>query len=631
MAEQTKSRIVEPWVFWPAAAAVTLFAAFALLAPATAEAMFGAIQANIVNSFNWYYVLITSFFVAFSLFVGFSRYGDIKLGHDDDEPEFSLMAWFALLFAAGMGIGLVFYGVSEPLSHFSNPRPGVTGTPPELAQQALSQTYLHWGVHAWSIYVVIGLALAYAIHRRKRPVSIRWALEPVLGKRVQGGWGNLIDVVALVGTLFGVATSLGLGVLQISAGLESINLVQASRGSEIVIILVISLFVLLSVLSGVTKGMKWLSSTNLVLAGLLVLYLLAFGPSTFLLREFVQSMGAYIQNFVSLSFNVNAFTGDAGEAWQASWTSFYWGWWISWAPFVGIFIARISRGRTVRQFVAGVILVPTLIGILWFSVLGGTALAVQLGGDGTLLEQDGSVDVSSALFNMLSFVPGTPVLTVGVILLIAIFFITSSDSGALVMGMIATGGQVNPKKRIRTFFTFITAVLAISLLISGGLVALQTAAIIIALPFSVIMLLICWATIIAFNRERRAYDRARRAQLVDHIGDFYGLEVDELAEHGVLGNAPRWMQLLRRRGGPAGTGVADEILPSPEPSTAAVDVLMAAGQKPRHASERALLVENAEADGVPTEDVDNVVDHDPRSANDVQDVPDRGDTAPSRW
>ena len=266
------------------------------------------------NSFNWYYVLITAFFVAFSLFLGFSRFGDIKLGHDDDEPEFSLLAWFALLFAAGMGIGLVFYGVSEPLSHFATPRPGVTGSLPELAQQALSQTYLHWGVHAWSIYVVIGLALAYAIHRRKRPVSIRWALEPLLGKRVQGSWGNAIDVVALVGTLFGVATSLGLGVLQISAGLESINLVQASRGSEIVIILMISLFVLLSVLSGVTKGMKWLSSINLVLAGLLVVYLLVFGPSTFLLREFVQSMGAYIQNFVSLSFNVNAFTGEEGAA-----------------------------------------------------------------------------------------------------------------------------------------------------------------------------------------------------------------------------------------------------------------------------------------------------------------------------
>lgn len=631
MSETPKPRIVERWVFWPAAVLVTVFASFALLAPKAAEAMFSTIQSNIVNSFNWYYVLITSFFVVFSLFLGFSRFGDIKLGHDDDEPEFSLMAWFALLFAAGMGIGLVFYGVTEPLSHFANPRPGVSGTPSELAQQALSQTFLHWGVHAWSIYVVIGLALAYAIHRRKRPVSIRWALEPLLGKRVQGAWGNVIDVVALVGTLFGVATSLGLGVLQISAGLESINLIPATRGSEILIIIIISFFVLLSVLSGLTKGMKWLSSINLVLAGLLVVYLLFFGPSTFLLREFVQSIGAYVQNFAALSFNVNAFSGEAGASWQASWTSFYWGWWISWAPFVGIFIARISRGRTVRQFVAGVILVPTVIGMLWFSVLGGTALAVELSGSGTLIGADGSVSASSALFSMLSYVPGTPVLTVGVILLIAIFFITSSDSGALVMGMIATGGQVNPKKRIRTFFVLITAVLAISLLISGGLVALQTAAIIIALPFSVVMLLICWSTYIAFSRERRAYERARRAQLVDHIGDFYGLEVEELAEHGILGSSPRWMQMLRRRNAPTGAAVPEEILPSPEPSTAAVDTIMAAEPEPRHASEHALQVENAEPDGVLISDVDNVVDHDPSAIRDVKDVPNRGDQEPSRW
>ncbi len=277
---------------------------------------------------------------------------------------------------------------------------------------------------------------------------------------------------------------------------------------------------------------------------------------------------------------------------------------------------------------AGVILVPTVIGMLWFSVLGGTALAVELSGSGTLIGADGSVSASSALFSMLSYVPGTPVLTVGVILLIAIFFITSSDSGALVMGMIATGGQVNPKKRIRTFFVLITAVLAISLLISGGLTALQTAAIIIALPFSVVMLLICWSTYIAFSRERRAYERARRAQLVDHIGDFYGLEVEELAEHGILGSSPRWMQMLRRRNAPAGTAASEELLPSPEPSTAAVDTLMA---EPHHASERALLVENAEPDGVLISDVDNVVEHDPFTSHDVKDVPDRGDKEPSRW
>ncbi len=537
---------VQRWVFWPASAIIIVFVAFTLAAPHLAEELFAAIQTSIVNAFNWYYVLIAAFFVAFSLFLGFSRFGDIKLGRDDDEPEFSLMSWFSLLFAAGMGIGLVFYGVAEPLTHFTDPRPGVTGTPEQLAQQALSQTYLHWGVHAWSIYVVIGLALAYAIHRRRRPISIRWTLEPLLGKRVEGGWGHTIDVIALVGTLFGVATSLGLGVLQISAGLESAGLAEPDSTMQVVIILIISVFVLLSVLSGVTKGMKWLSNINLTMAGLLVVYLLIAGPSGFLLRDFVQSIGNYIQNFIGLSFNVSAYQGTLGEEWQAKWTSFYWGWWISWAPFVGIFIARISKGRTVRQFVAGVILVPTLLGILWFAVLGGSALAIELDAPGTLTV-DGEVDLQGALFALLQHVPGTAVVTIGALLLITIFFITSADSGALVMGMIATGGQQNPKRWIRAFFVLVTAALAIALLLAGGLTALQTAAITIALPFSVVLLLICWATMLAFVRERRAYARAERAQLIDRIGDYYGLEVESHDERGILDVQPRWVRALQRR------------------------------------------------------------------------------------
>jgi choline/glycine/proline betaine transport protein len=521
---------VNRWVFWPSAVIVVVFAACAMIVPDAAEAAFAAVQSSIVKNFNWYYVLIAAFFVVFCLFLGFSRYGDIKLGKDDDEPEFSIGSWLSLLFAAGMGIGLVFYGVSEPLSHFAHPRPGVTGTDIELAQQAISQTYLHWGVHAWSIYVVIGLALAYAIHRRNRPVSIRWTLEPLLGRRVRGGWGNAIDVVALVGTLFGVATSLGLGVLQISAGLSKAGLLEPSSLINVIIIVVITGFVLFSVLSGVGRGMKWLSNINLILAGLLVIVILVVGPTQFLLRDFVQSLGNYLQNFVGMSFTVNAFTGEAGEAWQANWTTFYWGWWISWAPFVGIFIARISRGRTVRQFVTGVILVPTLITFLWFSVLGGTALYMQLSGEADLVGTDGVVDVEGALFSMLANLPGGSVLTVGALVLIAVFFITSADSGSLVMGMIASGGQVEPRKWIRIFFACITSLLAIALLLSGGLEALKTAAIIIALPFSVVMLLICWSTVIAFSRERRAYDKAQRAAFVDHIGDFYGLEVDAPVE-----------------------------------------------------------------------------------------------------
>lgn len=558
-ADPARRSTIERWVFWPAATIALAFSAFALLAPDLAEASFGAIQTSIVNAFNWYYVLIAAFFVAFALFLGFSRFGDIRLGRDDDEPEFSLGAWFSLLFAAGMGIGLVFYGVSEPLSHFVSPRPGVTGTPEQLAQAALSQTYLHWGVQAWSIYVIVGLSLAYAIHRRKRPISIRWALEPLLGDRVRGGWGNAIDAIALVGTLFGVATSLGLGVLQISAGLDFAGLVEPTEPIQLAIIGVISVLVLISVLSGVTRGMKWLSSFNLILAGILVLYLLVFGQTEFLLREWVQSIGNYIQNFVGLSFNVTAFQGEAGESWQASWTSFYWGWWIAWAPFVGIFIARISRGRTVRQFVMGVIIVPTLVTLLWFAVLGGSAIYLELTQPGSLTAADGSVDVNTALFQLLQFLPGTPVLTAGVLLLITIFFVTSADSGALVMGMIATGGDINPKRWVRVFFTLTTAVLAGALLVTGGLQALQTAAIIIALPFSVVMLMMCWSTVVAFSRERRAYERAARAQFVDQIGEYYGLEVEEPSSGGVV-REPSWLRRVSSRltGRPVAAGEVSE-------------------------------------------------------------------------
>lgn len=518
-----------------------------MIAPETAEALFASIQGAIVGYFNWYYVLLATALVIFCLWVGFGKFGDIKLGKDDDVPEFSLGSWFSLLFAAGMGIGLVFYGVSEPLTHFASPKPGTTGTPGELAEQALSQTFLHWGVHAWSIYVVIGLALAYAIHRRGRPVSIRWTLEPLFGKRVRGGLGNLIDVVALVGTIFGVATSLGLGVLQISAGLESAGLITSSLFIDIVIISVITCFVLFSVLSGVGKGMKWLSNTNLILAGIFVVFLLVVGPTQFLLRNFVQSTGNYLQNFLGMAFNVSAFSGAEGEAWQSTWTTFYWGWWISWAPFVGIFIARISKGRTVRQFVAGVILVPTLVTLLWFSVLGGTALYSELSGKGGLVGPDGTVNAAGALFEMLAQVPAGGVLTIGAIIMIVIFFVTSADSGALVMGMIASGGDVEPKNWIRIFFTLVTALLASALLLSGGLEALKTAAIIIALPFSIVLILICWSTYRAFSRESRAYEKARRMAFVEHIGDFYGLEVEGPNEDSPLLNLRALTAMLRRR------------------------------------------------------------------------------------
>lgn len=533
-----KVPVLKRWVFWPAAIIVLLFTAFAIAVPTIAEGLFGSVQAWIVRNFNWYYVLIAAFFVVFALVMGFSKFGDIKLGRDDDEPEFSRISWLSLLFAAGMGIGLVFYGVSEPLSHFVDPRPGVEGNVSQLAQSALSQTYLHWGIGAWSIYIVIGLALAYAIHRRGRKASIRWALEPLLGRRVWGAWGNAIDVIALVGTIFGVATSLGLGVLQIGAGLDAAGILEPSMLSSIIIIVIVTGFVLFSVLSGVAKGMKWLSNINLMLAGVVLVCVLFLGPTQFLLREFVQSIGAYVQDFVGLTFTVSAFSGTEGVEWQSTWTTFYWGWWMSWAPFVGIFIARISRGRTVREFITGVLLVPTVVTFLWFAVMGGTGLYLQNAGITDFTAPDGAIDVEAALFQMLDQLPGGAILSIGAIILIAIFFITSADSGALVMGMLATGGEPEPRHWIRAFFAIITSLLATALLLAGGLTALQTAAISIALPFSVVMLAICWATAVAFGRERRAYDRARRAVFRDHIGEHYGLRAGPDAAVAPAGASP---------------------------------------------------------------------------------------------
>ncbi|WIB33249.1 MULTISPECIES: BCCT family transporter [unclassified Curtobacterium] len=558
---------LKTWVFWPAAVIVLGFVVWTLIAPGSAESAFNALQSGIVSNFSWYYVLIAAFFVAFSIFVGFSKFGDIKLGKDQDEPEFSTGSWFALLFAAGMGIGLVFYGVSEPLSHFADPRPGVTGNEASLAQQAMTQTFLHWGLHAWAIYVVLGLALAYAIHRRGRPVSIRWALEPLLGKRVEGGWGNTIDVIALIGTLFGVATSLGLGVIQIGAGLESAGIADSSTVSQIAIIAVITALTIVSLVTGVTKGMKILSNFNLILAAALLLFILVVGPTQYLLRDFVQSIGAYLQNLVGLSFTVSAQQGAAGEAWQAAWTTFYWGWWMSWAPFVGIFIARISKGRTVRQFVFGVLLVPTALTMLWFAVLGGAAIHRQIGGGGGLIGADGTVDVEGSLFTLLSDLPAGTVLTFGAILLIGVFFVTSSDSGSLVMAMIASGGDIEPKNWLRVFFAGVSALLAVALLLTGGLNALKTAAITTALPFSLVLLLTCWSTVIAFTRERRAYDRAERALLLERVGEYYGLEVDGPADRGVgTGLGKPWYALKHRLSSHRTAAGSTDVALEPDPA-----------------------------------------------------------------
>lgn len=527
------SDTIAPRVFYPSAALVAVFVLATVLFPDAMSVGISAVQSAIIGAFGWYYTLIVTGFVVFALWMGFGHFGDIKLSPRDEDPEFRLSSWFAMLFAAGMGIGLVFWGVAEPLNHFASPKPGVEGTPAELAQQSLVQTFLHWGLHPWAIYVVVGLALAYAIHRKGRPVSIRWALEPLLGRRVKGWLGDAIDIAAVVGTLFGVATSLGLGVLQIASGLEFLDLVS-SPGNWTLIILIgaITSLAIFSVVSGLKKGIKWLSNINMGLAGALMLFVLLTGPTLFIFREAVQSLGLYFQNLFALSFDTTALQGAEGEEWQGSWATFYWGWWISWAPFVGVFIARISRGRTVREFVAGVLAVPTLLSFLWFTVFGGTALQRELAGGG-LIGADGTVDTEGALFGLLGGLPGGTFVVVGAIILIILFFVTSSDSGSLVVDMLASGGDPDPPRWSRVFWATAEGLVAIALLLAGGLGALQTVAIIIAFPFSIVMLGMCVATYRQFNLERRTQlriqRRLQRDELTEHVSR-------SLAEDGVLGN-----------------------------------------------------------------------------------------------
>lgn len=512
---------LSPRVFWPAAIIMAVFIGLTLAFPTKAKNIFDALQSDVINYFGWYYVAIVAFFVIFALYLGFSRMGDVKLGDDDDEPDYSFGTWFAFLFAAGMGIGLVFYGATEPLMHFVDPRPGVeNGTKEQIAQAAMSQSFLHWGLHPWAIYVIVGLAIAYAAHRLKLPLSIRYSLKPLLGDRVKGAWGDVIDIVALVGTLFGVATSLGLGVMQIAAGLGYINIPAEGNLWLTGIIIVLMGITLFSVVTGLEKGMKWLSNGNLILAAIVCLFVLVVGPTLFLFREFVGSIGNYLQNVVSMTFETLALYGDEGEKFQSAWTTFYWGWWISWSPFVGMFIARVSKGRSVREFVMGVLIVPALTSFFWFSVLGGTALHQEIFENNSLLEADGTVSSEHALFKMFEHLPAGGALTIGAVLLITIFFVTSADSGALVLGMLSTNGSPEPKTWIRVFWVVVAAATAIALILAGGsdsLSAIQTIAILTAIPFSVVIILMCVSLNKALSYEHRLFIRAQRRSAREEI------------------------------------------------------------------------------------------------------------------
>ena len=540
-----------PWktaVAVPTAVIVLGFVGLAALAPHWLSDLLKTANTSVVNGLGWYYSLIVAGFVGFALLVAFGPYGNITLGPDDEPPSYSLVSWFAMLFAAGMGIGLVFWGVAEPLNHYASPPPGTpAGTSDAMkAQEAMTTSFLHWGLSAWAVYIVVGLAIAYTVHRKGRKVSLRWVLEPLFGRRVRGWLGDVVDVFAIVGTLFGVAASLGFGASQFTSGLEYLKILKPEIWVLLAVIAIITSLATCSVLSGLDRGIKWLSNANLVLAAVLALAVLLLGQPLFVLREFVQTIGDYLSNFVHLSFRTLPFQGEAGESWLGSWTTYYWGWWISWSPFVGIFIARISKGRTVREFVAGVLAVPTLVTFLWFSIMGGTALWQQLHGPGGLVSPDNKVDNVNALFQVLEHIPGSNLLIVGFLILLVIFFVTSADSAAFVVDMVATGGEQDPPVLTRVTWAVLGGGIAAVLLwggaISGGedltagLKALQIMTILAAAPFSVVMVLACLATLRAFSNEHRQRlrleNRVLRREMTEHVMDKVTEHVKEsVAEH----------------------------------------------------------------------------------------------------
>ena len=540
-----------PWktaVAVPTAVIVLGFVGLAAVAPRWLSDLLKEANTSVVNGLGWYYSLIVAGFVGFALLVAFGPYGNITLGPDDEPPSYSLVSWFAMLFAAGMGIGLVFWGVAEPLNHYASPPPGTpAGTSDAMkAQEAMTTSFLHWGLSAWAVYIVVGLAIAYTVHRKGRKVSLRWALEPLFGRRVRGWLGDVVDVFAIVGTLFGVAASLGFGASQFSSGLDYLGILKSNIWVLLAVIAIITALATCSVLSGLDRGIKWLSNANLVLAAVLALAVLLLGQPLFVLREFVQTIGDYLSNFVHLSFRTLPFQGEAGESWLGSWTTYYWGWWISWSPFVGIFIARISKGRTVREFVAGVLAVPTLVTFLWFSIMGGTALWQQLHGPGGLISPDGKVNNVNALFQVLEHIPGSNLLIVGFLILLVIFFVTSADSAAFVVDMVATGGEQNPPVLTRVMWAVLGGGIAAVLLWGGavsggedltaGLGALQTMTIIAAAPFSVVMVLACLATLRAFSNEHRQRlrleNRVLRREMTEHVMGKVTEHVKEsVAEH----------------------------------------------------------------------------------------------------
>jgi choline/carnitine/betaine transport len=481
----------------------------------------------VTGSFGWLFVLTSGAFLLFAGYLALSRYGNIKLGPDDSVPEFSKFSWVSMMFATGMGIGLMFYGVAEPLYHLNGPPMGMAepGTP-AAAQLAMEYTFFHWGFHPWAMYAVIGLSIGYFAYRKRNGNLVSAAFRPLLGNRVDRAPGKAIDVIAIFATLFGSATSLGLGALQITGGIDEVF--GSGRDSKVLavgVIVFLTVCFVLSAVSGIERGVKWLSNANAVAAALLAFFLLVVGPTVFILGTFTESLGGYLTHLPAMSFRDGVFDADVASPWLSAWTIFYWAWWISWTPFVGMFIARISKGRTIREFVIYVILVPSLVSFVWFSILGGAAFDLQLN-QGKDMGAVVDAGMEGALFQTLSSYPLGTITSALAVFLIAIFFVTGADSASIVMGMLSQKGCEEPRRGLTVFWGVTTGAVAAVLLWSGGLKALQTLVILVAGPFMLVLIAMCVSTLKALREEpyestlpprvRRAVLHAQRHDRLQH-------------------------------------------------------------------------------------------------------------------
>ncbi len=483
-------------VFWPSVILITALIVGTILAGDAAEEAFNATRIAITDWGSWLFVLGVNLFIGFSLYFAFSRFGSIRLGGNDAKPEFSTMAWFAMLFSAGMGIGLMFFAVAEPMWHLLYPPHAEVGSAAAF-RDAMGVTFLHWGFHPWAIYAVVGLSLAFFAFNRKLPLSFRSVFYPLLGDRINGWMGDLIDILAVLATLFGLATSLGIGASQAGAGMEYVFGLENTINLQVFIIIAVTAVAVVSVVLGIDKGVKVLSEFNIRVAGLFLLFILVVGPTLFILGSFVQNIGHYAQNFATYSTWTQSY--EEGE-FMTTWTVFYWAWWISWSPYVGMFIARISKGRTIKQFILGVLIVPTVVTFLWMSGFGGSAIFLESGGIAEIAAAV-EADQTTSLFILLDQFPLSIFTSILAIILILSFFVTSSDSGSLVIDGLTSGGKLHAPVGQRIFWATTEGVVAAVLLIGGGLGALQAGAISTGLPFVIVLLIMCYSLQQGLSKE----------------------------------------------------------------------------------------------------------------------------------